>query len=128
LRCTLPFMGVRLIAVALGPALLLGACGHDDSDPKYGSPKAIAAAIGCRQLLAPTNIPAYRQEICTYKGHRVEITWFPKDGESTGFMYASRGNGFVLDSRWLVKCWHGEDCLAIQRTVGGRASVSTGHA
>jgi hypothetical protein len=84
---------VQSLAVTLSAASILVACGHNNDDPKYGSPQAIAATIGCRQSLGPTNIPAYRQEICTYKGHRVEITWFPKDGESTGFMYASRGDG-----------------------------------
>jgi hypothetical protein len=122
-------MSFRSLAVTLGAASILVACGHHNDDPTYGSPQAIAAAIGCRQALAPTNIPAYRQEICTYKGgHRVEITWFPKDGESTGFMYATQGDGFVLDSRWLVKCSYGKDCLAIQRIIGGKASISTGHA
>jgi hypothetical protein len=121
-------VSVRGPAATLGVVCILVGCGHNDSDPKYGSPQAIAAAIGRRQLLGPTNIPAYRQETCTYKGHRVEITWLPKDGESTDFMYASRGDGFVLNSRWLVKCWQGPDCIAIQRKVGGKSYTSTGHA
>jgi hypothetical protein len=117
-------MWVRCLAVALGITIVAG-CGHDD--PGFVSPGPIVEAIGCHVIAGPFKSPPYDWEECRYNGHRVMVWSFPKDGESTGFMYASRGDGFVLGRRWLVKCWHGEDCLAIQRIIGGKAGISTGH-
>lgn len=119
-------MSLKRLALAVGSVCLLAGCGNSASG--YRSPQAIAAAIGCHGLVVSPNLPTYRRGICEYQGHRVAISWFPKDGESAGFMIASRGDGFVLGDRWLVKCWYGPDCLAIQRTIGGKAGISTGHA
>jgi hypothetical protein len=40
--------------------------------------------------------------------------------------HSNRDLGSPEAIAWLVRCWHGADCQAIQRKVGGKASISTG--
>ena len=116
-------MAFRLLGAVL-VALMFTSCGDHKSD--YRSTRDLAAAFGCREVVSPSHLPVYSKESCRFDGHRVAIWWFAKDGQSEGFLAASRGEGFVLGPRWLVKCWAGSDCRKIQRAIGGKAETSTG--
>lgn len=43
-----------------------------------------------------------------------------------GCGHSNRDLGSPEAIAWLVKCWHGAHCQAIQRKVGGKATISTG--
>jgi hypothetical protein len=116
-------MVIRGLGAVLA-ALVFTSCGAHK--PDYGSTRGLATAFGCREVVSPSHLPVYSREICQYNGHRVAIWWFAKEGQSEGFLAASRGEGLVLGPRWLVKCWNGPDCQKIQRTIGGKAEISTG--